>query len=167
MNSEKLNIRPRVAAHPFLAGMSSHHVELLAGCAALVQFRSGEVIFRADETARGFYLIESGTVVIEGAIARKPHVVIDTISAGDPLGWSWLFEPYLWHYDARATDSVTAIFFDRLILRKSCDDDLTLGHELFRRMSQVMVRRLQFARAKLIETLHKTDRAKKRLRGAK
>ena len=160
MNSENKNVLALAAAHPFLAGMSPHHIELLAGCASLVRFQAGEVIFQADETARGFYLIESGTVVIEGAIAGKPHVVIDTISAGDPLGWSWLFEPYLWQYDARATDSVTAIFFDRLILRKSCDEDLTLGHELFRRMSQVMVRRLQFARAKLIEALHKTDRAK-------
>jgi CRP/FNR family cyclic AMP-dependent transcriptional regulator len=151
------NLNARVTAHPFLAGMSPHHLELLAGCAALVQFQAAEVIFRADETARGFYLIESGTVVIEGAIAGKPHVVIDIISAGDPLGWSWLFEPYLWQYDARTTEPTTAIFFDKTILRKYCDEDLTLGNELFKRMSQVMVRRLHAARAKLLEALHQTD----------
>jgi outer membrane lipopolysaccharide assembly protein LptE/RlpB len=35
-------------------------------------------------------------------------------------------------------------------------EDLTLAHELFKRMSQVMVRRLQAARRKLIEATQKS-----------
>ncbi|PYI58489.1 MAG: Crp/Fnr family transcriptional regulator, partial [Verrucomicrobia bacterium] len=34
---------------------------------------------------------------------------------------------------------------------QACKEDLTLGHELFKRMSEVMVRRLQKSRRKIIE----------------
>jgi CRP/FNR family cyclic AMP-dependent transcriptional regulator len=154
------NILVRVAAHQFLAGMSAHHIELLANCASFVQFGEGDVILRAGEPANGFYLIESGTVALEEWIVEHGPVATDTLSAGDPLGWSWLFPPYVWHYSARATKPITALFFDKTMLQRYRDEDLTLGHELFRRMSQVMVRRLQAARAKLLEALHKTEQAK-------
>jgi CRP/FNR family cyclic AMP-dependent transcriptional regulator len=150
------NILVRVAAHPFLAGMSAHHIELLANCASFVKFGEGDVIFRAGEPANGFYLIESGTVALGVWVFERGPVTTDALSAGDPLGWSWLFPPYRWHYDARATEPTSAIFFDGTTLRNYCDEDLGLGNELFKKMSQVMVRRLQATRAKLIEETHKT-----------
>lgn len=156
MNSESKNLDARIAGHPFLAGMSPRHIELLAESASIVQFDSGQAVFRTGETASGFYLIESGSVDLEGAVAGQAQVRIDIVSAGEPLGWSWLFAPYLWQYDARTTRPTVAIFFDRNALRKSCDCDLTLGHELFHKMSEVMVRRLQASRAKMIELLHGT-----------
>jgi CRP-like cAMP-binding protein len=156
MKSESTDLSTLVAVHPFLAGMSPRHIELLAESVSLMRFESGQFIFRAGEEAHGFFLVESGSVNLEGAIAGKPHVKIDIVAAGEPLGWSWLFPPYLWQFDARATEPTAALFFDRTTLRKSCDDDLTLGNEIFKRISKVMVRRLQAARAKMIEVLHKT-----------
>ena len=150
------DILVRVGAHPFLAGMSAHHIELLANCASFVQFGEGDVIFRAGGPANGFYLIESGTVALEGWVFEYGAVTTDTLSAGDPLGWSWLFEPYRWHYDARAIASVTAFFFEKRMLEHYRGQDLTLGYELLKRTSEVMVRRLQSSRAKLLEALHKT-----------
>lgn len=140
----------RLAAHPFLNGMSPHHIELLALSAMPTEFDAGQFIFQAGEPANGFYLIETGTVVIEGRSSNEQPVVIDTVSAGEPLGWSWLFSPYLWQFDARATESCTAICISGIMLRQHRDEDFTLSHELFRRMSEVMVRRLQAARGKLI-----------------
>jgi len=153
VNSEKQHIETLVMAHPFLARMSTHHIELLASCASLRQFQEGEVIFRAGQPANCFYLIESGSVAIEGSVFEHGAISTDTLSAGEPLGWSWLFPPFLWHYDARAIEATTALFFAGAILHQACKEDLTLGHELFKRMSEVMVRRLQASRAKLIEAL--------------
>ena len=103
--------------------------------------------------ANGFYLIQNGSVAIEGSVFEHGAISTDFVSAGEPLGWSWLFPPYLWHYDARAIKPTTAFFLDGAILHQACKEDLTLGHELFKRMSEVMVRRLQASRAKLIEAL--------------
>jgi hypothetical protein len=144
------DLEQRLAAHPFLKGMSQHHIELLALCATPTEFDAGQIILREGEPANGFYLIETGTVVLEGKGVDGKSVIIDTVSAGDPLGWSWLFPPYLWSFDARATEPCTAICFSGILLRQHRDDDLTLSQELHKRMSEVMVRRLQAARNKLI-----------------
>jgi len=144
------DLETRLASHPFLKGMSPHHLELLALCATPTDFDAGQVILRAGEPASGFYLIETGKVVLEGKSESGKKVVIDTVSAGEPLGWSWLFPPYLWTFDARATEPCTAICLSGILLRQHRDDDLTLSHELHKRVSEVMVRRLEAARNKLV-----------------
>lgn len=140
-----------VAAHPFLLGLSEHHVRLLADCAVRVAFESDQIIFREGETANRFYLIDGGEVVLESNTASDEAIVIDTIGNGDLLGWSWLFAPYIWRFTARATKPTTAMFFYGTLLREYCEADHTLGYELLKRMSEVMTRRLQSARAKLLE----------------
>jgi CRP/FNR family transcriptional regulator, cyclic AMP receptor protein len=144
------DIERRLAAHPFLKGMSPHHLELLALCAMPTEFEAGQIVFLEGDPANGFYLIETGKVVLEGKTSDGKSVVIDTVSAGEPLGWSWLFFPYLWHFDARATEPCTAICLSGILLRQHRDDDLTLNNELTKRISEVVVRRLQAARGKLI-----------------
>jgi CRP-like cAMP-binding protein len=143
------DIEKRLAAHPFLKGITRHHIELLALCAVPTQFDRGQTIFLEGEPATGFYLIETGKVVLEGKTSDEKQVVIDTVSAGEPLGWSWLFPPYLWHFSARATEQCSAICLSGMLLRQHREDDLTLSHELFKRACEVMVRRLQRARGKL------------------
>jgi CRP/FNR family cyclic AMP-dependent transcriptional regulator len=144
------NIEKRLATHPFLKGMSPHHFEILALCVTPTEFDSGQFVLREGEPASGFYVLETGTVVLEGKTDDGKAVIIDTVSAGEPLGWSWLFPPYLWSFDARATEPCTALCFSGLLLRQHRDDDLTLSHELHKRISEVMVRRLQAARKRLI-----------------
>ena len=77
----------RVALHPFLAGMSRTHLALLADCAIATHFEKGQTILRKGEFAEGFYLIESGEVVLESGEESGEPVVVDTIRAG---GFAWL-----------------------------------------------------------------------------
>lgn len=141
----------RLAKHPFLKGMQRHHIEILAESATPAHFDKDQVIFRAGEPANGFYLIESGTVALQGSVLEHGPITTDIVHAGEPLGWSWLFPPYSWHFDACATEPVVAICFSGIVLRQHRDEDLTFSHELFKRMSEVMAQRLQHTRAKLIE----------------
>ena len=76
-------------------------------------------------------------------------MVIDTIGAGDSLGWAWMFPLYTWRFTARAIESSSAIFFYGTILREYCERDHSLGYELFKRMAPVMIKRMQCAREKL------------------
>jgi hypothetical protein len=78
-------------------------------------------------------------------------VVIGTLEAGEVLGWSWLFAPYHWHFDARAVGVVRATAFDGACLRGKCDDDPRLGYELMRRFAAVMIDRLQWTRLQLLD----------------
>lgn len=148
--SSREDIDADIASHPFLLGLSEHHVRLLADCAVRVSFAANQIIFREGETANRFYLLERGEIVLETKTAAGQMGIIDTIGDGDLLGWSWLFEPYLWHFTARATKPTTAIFFYGTVLREYCEKDHTLGYELLKRMSEVMTRRLQAARTRLL-----------------
>jgi CRP-like cAMP-binding protein len=140
----------RVALHPFLAGMNHQQLVLLTDCAIPVHFEKGQVIFREGEMANRFYLIETGKVVLESSGEHDHPVVVDKISAGDLLGWSWIFPPYIWHFTARSVEKTAAIFFYGTILREYCERDHSLGYELFKRMSAVMVKRLQAARTNML-----------------
>jgi CRP/FNR family cyclic AMP-dependent transcriptional regulator len=153
---DRQNILEQVVAHPFVAGMSAHHLEMLARYATPKEFDTGEVIFRRGEPAHGFYLVESGRIALEGWVMEHGPIVTDIVHAGEPLGWSWLFPPYRWHFDARAVEPTTAIYFDGDILRRHYDEDVTLAHEISKRICEVMVHRLEATRRKLIETVHKS-----------
>jgi CRP-like cAMP-binding protein len=152
--SDRAELEAQVAAHPFFIGMSAHYIRLLADCAMGTRFAKDQVIFRAGEMANRFYLIERGKVVLESEPgAGGAPVIIDTISAGDLLGWSWIFPPFIWHFTARAVQPTSSIFFYGTILREYCEKDPTLGYELFKRMSEVMMRRLQRARSELLKAM--------------
>ena len=140
----------RVALHPFLAGMNRAQLALLTDCAMVVRFAPGQVIFREGELANRFYLLESGRVVLESNGRFSGPVVVDSVGAGDLLGWSWMFPPHVWHFTARALEPTVAIFFRGNILREYCERNHALGYELFKRMSAVMVKRLQAARHKML-----------------
>jgi hypothetical protein len=66
------------------------------------------------------------------------------------LGWSWLFPPYYWHFDARVLEPTTAIFFQGTRLRIQCDEDHDFGYELIKRLASVAIRRLQAAREEMV-----------------
>lgn len=116
----------------------------------VTNFGAGEFIFREGDPANRFYLIHSGTVALESRTNDGPRVV-QTIGPGDVLGWSWLFPPYFWHFDARAVEPVEAVFFYATPLRAECEADHELGYELLSRMAQIVITRLQATRRQLLD----------------
>jgi CRP-like cAMP-binding protein len=140
----------RVALHPFLAGMNRVQLALLTDCAMATHFEKGETVLREGEFANRFYLIETGKIALESVAGSGEPTVIGTIGSGDLLGWSWMFPPYTWQFTARAVETTTAIFFYGTILREHCENDHSLGYQLLKRMSAVMVKRLQAARTQML-----------------
>ena len=146
-----------LAEVPLLEGMAGEHLELLAGCASNVRFEAGELIFREGDEASTFWVIRGGTVVLEAFSPARGGLTIETIEAGDVLGWSWLFPPYRWHFDARALSQVRATAIDGACLRGKCDADPALGYDLMRRFAQVMIERLQWTRLRLLDVYGRGD----------
>ena len=144
------SIEKIIATHPFLQGMSPHQLRLLSDCAMAEQFHAHELIFREGDPANRFYLILKGKVALESHAADGQRVRIQTIGEGEVLGWSWLFPPYFWHFDARALEPTEAIFIYGTPLREECESDHELGYELMKRMAEVMMRRLQATRRHLL-----------------
>lgn len=144
-----------LAAQPFLKGLSTSQLELLAGDAMPMEFRPDELIFKEGGPANRFYIILSGEVALESPCPKcdDEHgtVQIETIGADDVLGWSWLFPPYYSHFNARAVSPVKTIFFYGTRLREQCENDHELGYELMKRVAAVFIERLQATRQRLSE----------------
>ena len=140
-----------LAAHPFFADLDPEHLKLLAGCAKNVAFKPGEFILREGGKADEFYVIRHGKVGVEVYSPTKGPITIETLGEGDLLGWSWLVEPYEWHFDARATDVVRAVAIDGKCVRQKCEKDRALGYDLMKRFSSIIAHRLQATRLQLLD----------------
>jgi len=136
--------------HPFFAGMKEEHMDLLVGCASNVRFDAGQFILREGEEANKFYLIRQGKVAVEVYAPERGSINIQTLGAGEILGWSWLVPPYYWRLDARAVELTRAIALDGKCLREKCEKDHDLAYELLKRFSQVMVENLTATRLQLL-----------------
>src|ERR1044071_8607393 len=149
-SSSTRSIERAIATHPFLQGMSLHQLRLLSDSAVEEHFPARGWIFREGGPANRFYLIQKGTVGLELHVKDKGHTLIQTIGVGDVLGWSWLFPPYFWHFNARALEPTDAIFIYGTPLRDECEADHELGYELMKRLATIIVKRLRATRWKML-----------------
>ena len=142
---------------PLFEGLGDEARMLIAGCGRNVHFAAGDRVFREGGEADVFYVVRHGSVAIEAFLPARGPVTIETIEAGDVVGWSWLFPPYRWHFDARALSAVRATVFDAVCLREKCDGDPALGYALMGRFAQVLIDRLQWTRLRLLDVYGNGD----------
>jgi CRP-like cAMP-binding protein len=140
-----------LADHSFFADLAPETIELCAGCATNAHFDPDEYLFRLGDPADSFYALRTGRVALELFSAHHGTLIIDTVDAGEVVGWSWLVAPYRWFFDARAIEPTSVIVMDGSCLRAKCEADSRLGFELMQRISQVMYQRLQSARVRLLD----------------
>ena len=140
-----------IAASPVFAGLRAAQLDLIAGCAINEHFAAGTYLFREGEAADRFYLIREGAIALEVDVPGRGRRVLETLGQGEVVGWSWLFEPYRWHFDGRTVQPTRVIGFDGACLRGKCDSDHELGYELMRRFAASMVERLQATRLQLLD----------------
>jgi CRP-like cAMP-binding protein len=140
-----------IADAPMLAGLAPHHLELIAGCGENAHYAAGASLFRTGGPADRFFLVRRGVVALELAVPQHEPLTIATLHDGEFFGWSWLFEPHQWAFDARAAEATSAIAFDGSCLRGKCDADHELGYQLMQRFAAVLVDRLQATRLQLLD----------------
>jgi CRP-like cAMP-binding protein len=88
---------------------------------------------------------------IRRGLPGRGDVVVETLGPGAVLGWSWLFEPYRWHFGAVAVEETLTVEMDGAGVRRLCEQDPALGYELTRRFMAVVVHRLQANRMRLLD----------------
>ncbi len=112
------------------------------------QFNAGEVIFREGDKSLFFYLIVSGEVDLEDVSGSRP-VGVQTLEAGDAMGWSSLTENSRTHFQSRALSPVSTIAFPGARIREACDRDPAMGYALTKRLLDLVTERLDATRMRL------------------
>lgn len=145
------HIADLVAEHPIFADLDDADRQLIAGCGRNVTFKPGELLTREGAAANEFFAIRKGKVAIGTHVPHLGDAVIETLDAGDVVGWSWLFPPYRTHFDARAIEPTHTIAFDGACLRTKCEADPAFGYKLIKRFAAVMMDRMQATRLQLLD----------------
>ncbi len=146
------DLRAIIGQHPVFNGLSEKHLTSLAEHAMEAFFDIDQIIFREGEVAWQFYLILHGKVALEAYVPNQSNYVqIQCVQGGEVLGWSWLFQPYHWHFQARAVEPTEAVFLDGSRLLIACERDHELGYQLMKRITQVLIHRLESTRNRLLE----------------
>jgi CRP/FNR family transcriptional regulator, cyclic AMP receptor protein len=147
-----------IGESPTFAGLDPAALELIAGCARNVHVDAGTILLREGEPANDFYLIRHGSVALELDAPGGP-LVIQTLTEGEVLGWSWLFAPHRWQMDGRAIEPCSLVKFDGACLRGKCDEDHELGYQLMMRFAAKVIDRLQATRFQLVDVYGRTPGA--------
>ena len=140
-----------IVDHPFFRGMTQDQTRVVAETGMLVSYPEGHTIFTEGTDATGPLLILDGDVALELQTPGQGPQVILTLHSGDFLGWSWLYPPYRWTYDASVLSNTEAIRFDGPRLKKASEDDPALGYELMKRFTEMLVNRMQSIRIQLLD----------------
>lgn len=137
--------------HAFFAGLDEGYRALVAGCAANEVFPAGAYIYKEGAPADKFYLVRFGKVAIEVYVPGKAPIIVETLTGGDLMGWSWLLPPYRCQFDARAVELARLISLDAACLRGKMEGDPVLGYALYKRFAPVIAARMAAARRQMID----------------
>ena len=102
--------------HAFTRGLSDAQIAALASIACEVAFEENEVVLVDRERSRSFFLLLTGSVVVE---LRAPAyvVAVEALVPGQVFGWSALLEDSDTLFQVRAREHTTALRLDGAALR--------------------------------------------------
>ncbi|SHE58377.1 Cyclic nucleotide-binding domain-containing protein [Microbulbifer donghaiensis] len=144
-------IQQLLQQHALFQDLPEADLTLIGGCGENCVYNAGEYIARENAPADFFYVIREGRVAVETYMPNHGALCLQTLHDGDIFGWSWLFPPYRWTFDARALEKVRAVRLDGKCLRQKCEEDPRLGFELMKRFARIVTERLQATRLQLLD----------------
>jgi len=127
------------------------HLDELAGCSRIVRYRPGDRVFGEGDAAESCHVVRRGRIALAIHGAQRGRDVIATYGPGQIVGWSWLFAPYRWQFDAWAAMDSSAVVMDAACVRSKCDADPRFGYALVKRVAGLAIDRLQATRLQLLD----------------
>ena len=140
-----------IKTHPFFEGFSEEEIKTISTCGKNQVFQPNEYLAQENNPADVFYLIRTGFVQIDMNIPNQSSKVIQTVGNNEIFGWSWLFEPYRWAFNAKALEITHTITLDGKCLRNKLEHDPKLGFKLMKRFSKLFIERLKMTRLQLLD----------------
>jgi len=148
---ERSEIQQLLARHERFDNLDQAHQGILAENAAVIEVTVGQVLARQGETADRFFLLIDAELSIEVPALTGPRLEIAKLKPGQLFGWSWLIEPYRWHFQATCVRAGTLLDFDGVAILRQCEADPRFGYALLKRFSALMAERLEAAQRRMMD----------------
>ncbi|KPI19065.1 putative transcriptional regulator, Crp/Fnr family [Actinobacteria bacterium OK074] len=127
------------------------HRNRLLRIAHETEFPQDTRLFEEGGHADRFWILRNGTAALDMHVPGRRPPVVETLGTGDLVGWSWLYEPYVWQLGAVAVTRLRAYEFDAVAVRLMCLDDPGFGQAVEHWVGRVLAHRLSAARARLLD----------------
>lgn len=147
--------------YPLLGDIPKEHLRKLLELAEERDYEQDEIIFREGAESECLFLIASGKIALE-IVAGGQRIVMQTLGAGDAMGWSALTGPARTHFQARALSRVQTIAFDGARLLAALEHDHSLGYRMMKRLLALVTERLDHTRMQIVDMYGKKSRATSR-----
>ncbi|MCZ4514075.1 cyclic nucleotide-binding domain-containing protein [Streptomyces sp. ActVer] len=131
--------------------LPAEHRDRLLRVGREVDFPQGARLFEEGGRADRFWIVRDGTAALDMRLPGRRPPVIETLGVGDLVGWSWLYEPYVWQLGAETVTPVHAYEFDAVAVRLMYLDDPEFGRAVEHWVGRVLAHRLNAARARLVD----------------
>ena len=127
-----------------------------------IDWRQDTRLFEEGGHADRFWIIRGGTAALDMHVPGHRPPVVETLGVGDLLGWSWLYEPFVWQLGAVAVTPLRTYEFDAVAVRLMCLDDPEFGRAVEHWVGRVLAHRLNAARARMVDLygIHESKEAR-------
>jgi len=149
MNKHKLMENLREVR--FLHDADEEHLRKIAEIAKLVTYQDNEIIFREGDPTDYVYFVVCGGVSLQMCAPGVGCKKILTVGPGEILGWSALLEQTRLTATAQTINLTRVVQVHAGLLLTLCDHDPRFGHEIMRRTSLALAKRLNATRIQLLD----------------
>ncbi len=136
--------------YPYFAGIDEASLREIAMTAEeKPSIPAGTRVFSEGEPVKHLGLIVRGEVNIQYLLGTGEMRTVDTLVAGDLLGFSALIEPHKYTSFGTTTQQTDLVLFDASKLRDLCNRAPQLGYRLALHIAKLLADRLEGARVQL------------------
>jgi CRP/FNR family cyclic AMP-dependent transcriptional regulator len=135
----------------FLHDVDEEQLLSIAAIAALEEYPSGFVLFRAGQPHQNVYLVVRGIVALEVRVASQVIKRLQTVGEGELLGWSPMLGRSEMTATARTLKPTQVVAIDAPQLVAFCEHDPMFGFEIMRRTARALARRLNATHLQLLD----------------
>ena len=156
----------------FFSEVQPDSLEAIARLGEIVEYNSGDAIFRFDEPAIYLYGLIEGEVDLSlvfrdkvlkteieyeeaiqaSMVEKEKSIVVDTVYPGQVFGWASLVGPARRTVTAHCAQASRIITLPAAELRTMFDANPALGYVIMSKLSDIISKRLKKRTEKLIET---------------
>jgi hypothetical protein len=134
----------------FTAGLSDAQVDGLSKLATEVTFEEDEVVLIDGQRSTYFYILITGSVVVELSTPRYA-MCVQSLGPGKVFGWSALLDAQDTLFQVRARERTTALRIDGAVLKARCFEDPALGTAILHHLLNVVAGRVKATETRFAE----------------
>lgn len=135
----------------FLHEIPDENIERIASVATLRELSPGAIVFREGQKESCVYLIVKGAAVLEYCTPGLGCRRLQTVGAGELLGWSPMLGIEEMTATARILEPTTVVAINAKQLVALCEHDTRFGYEFMRKTALALSQRLSATRLQLLD----------------